>query len=427
MSNRIGLIGPEDSIQRMEEVGSSFSHLTFHSFCYQEAEEILGLIQSEPEIDFWLFSGPVPYDYVIRKGVLTKEQALYTPLIGSSLTSTLLQAVIHRGLKLDRISFDTYKEEEIKEVFAELDFTLHHIEVLPFCGYIDIEKLVAFHRDHYQRGTSDFAITCIRSVYQQLTNENIPVLRVIPTRMIIRQTMTLLQQKIETAHYIQSSIAVIALEFAWQPNSYEDTYSYDFRQQQLNVEGKLLTYAKSVDGSLIRIGDVSYFIFTTRGVLDDLVNTGCSIQGWLQELYHLTQFKAYAGVGYGQSVFDAEKNSRRALQFAKQYQPMSTFLVTEEGEVQGPLTDADDGGEAVSYSLRKQEGTPSQWLRVKAYLKKYGKNEVTAHELAMWMNVTTRSARRILSELEEAGLAHIVGEEQPGPKGRPRKLYRIVD
>lgn len=425
MAIKVGLIGPEDSVKLMVEMGREHPNLTFLPFCYRNVQEMTAHIEAERAVDYWLFSGPVPYEYVVQRGMLTEECALYTPLIGSSLTSTLLKAVIHRGLKLARISFDTYKESEIAEVFTELGIEPEHFDVLPFHGYLETEKLVAFHRDCYEQRTADYAITCIQSVYQQLQQEGVPVLRVVPTRMIIRQTMALLQQKIATAHYIHSSIAVVAVEFAWQSSEPEATYSYKFRQQQLAFEEKLLAYAETVDGSLIRTGDVSFFIFTTRGVLDDRAQAGHSMGRWLEELYAETQLKAYAGIGYGQTVFTAEKNSRLALQFAKQYEPLHAFLATEEGEVRGPLTATGDAGTDVTFALRNDEQTSPQWMRVQAYLRKYGKSDVTANELATWLRVTTRNARRILVELEQAGLARVVGEERPGPKGRPRKVYRV--
>jgi predicted ArsR family transcriptional regulator len=69
--------------------------------------------------------------------------------------------------------------------------------------------------------------------------------------------------------------------------------------------------------------------------------------------------------------------------------------------------------------------SPMQWSRVQAYVKKYSKNEFTANELAEWMQVTDRNARKILNELEKGNFVKIIGEEQPGPKGRPRKVYRV--
>jgi hypothetical protein len=52
-------------------------------------------------------------------------------------------------------------------------------------------------------------------------------------------------------------------------------------------------------------------------------------------------------------------------------------------------------------------------------------SKLTAAELANGMGITIRSARRILSKLEQSHLANVIGEEQPVSKGRPRQLYHL--
>ncbi|MCD5322843.1 MULTISPECIES: hypothetical protein [Pontibacillus] len=54
-----------------------------------------------------------------------------------------------------------------------------------------------------------------------------------------------------------------------------------------------------------------------------------------------------------------------------------------------------------------------------------GKNTLTAAELAKGFSVTLRSARRILSNLEENQIAIVIGEEQSNQRGRPRMIFRI--
>lgn len=60
-----------------------------------------------------------------------------------------------------------------------------------------------------------------------------------------------------------------------------------------------------------------------------------------------------------------------------------------------------------------------------AIQKNIGKHAITASDVAEWLNMTPRNARRILTNLEEQGLAKIIGEEVPLTRGRPRKIYQI--
>ncbi|KGX92079.1 hypothetical protein N781_03045 [Pontibacillus halophilus JSM 076056 = DSM 19796] len=54
-----------------------------------------------------------------------------------------------------------------------------------------------------------------------------------------------------------------------------------------------------------------------------------------------------------------------------------------------------------------------------------GRNTLTTAELAQGFSITMRSARRILTQLEQHKIARVVGEEQRSTKGRPRYIFHI--
>ncbi|MCK9911031.1 hypothetical protein MXD81_17915, partial [Microbacteriaceae bacterium K1510] len=58
--------------------------------------------------------------------------------------------------------------------------------------------------------------------------------------------------------------------------------------------------------------------------------------------------------------------------------------------------------------------------------KNIGQHSISAANIAEWLGMTERNARRILGDLAEYGLAEIIGEEAPASRGRPRKIYRIT-
>ncbi|TGU66310.1 hypothetical protein EN829_067200, partial [Mesorhizobium sp. M00.F.Ca.ET.186.01.1.1] len=53
-------------------------------------------------------------------------------------------------------------------------------------------------------------------------------------------------------------------------------------------------------------------------------------------------------------------------------------------------------------------------------------NYISAAEMAEWMGMTPRNARRILSDLAEHNVIEQIGEETPTNRGRPRKIYRVL-
>lgn len=57
--------------------------------------------------------------------------------------------------------------------------------------------------------------------------------------------------------------------------------------------------------------------------------------------------------------------------------------------------------------------------------KSLGRDKLTAAELAKGFAITLRSARRILTTLENSSIAKVVGEEQLKGRGRPRYVYQV--
>ncbi|MEK4137112.1 HTH domain-containing protein [Kurthia sp. FSL E2-0154] len=63
--------------------------------------------------------------------------------------------------------------------------------------------------------------------------------------------------------------------------------------------------------------------------------------------------------------------------------------------------------------------------KLSSIIHKHGTEQFSANELAQYLHMTPRSARRILNELEMTGLAKVVVEECPRQTGRPRKIYQL--
>jgi hypothetical protein len=138
------------------------------------------------------------------------------------------------------------------------------------------------------------------------------------------------------------------------------------------------------------------------------------------------------GIGFGRTANEAEHKAREALAKAKSGGGGNCYLVMQDGHVLGPL-----GKESqLEYSVRsddpkriylaQQAGLSVATInRLISYCEGCDSYQMTAAELAHGFGIAVRSARRILSTLEQAGLAEVVGEEQPVCKGRPRQIYQL--
>ncbi|WP_202081003.1 hypothetical protein [Caldalkalibacillus salinus] len=434
MNIRLGIVGPEDSVRRISAFAQDIDHIQVLPLPYQRTEETEQIIQAHRDhVDQWFFSGQAPYYFAREKALIREEEAYYPHLYGSSLLGTLLQAVYDKGECLHRVSLDTIQEAEIHAVQTDMQIQPLTFYTYPYTGYLPAEDIIRFHTEKYKAGKIDVALTCIQEVYQALQRSGIPCYRVVPSRLVIQQVLDMLKERGQTTWYKKAQIAIIGVEVLFSsPSEMEERfYSYKMKHQELDLKQLLLDYAEIVQGSFIQVGDGLHFIYTTRGELDDHLEDYPPYH-FLEEAHVQSKLHVRMGIGYGLTALQAEQNVRTALQYGRQYDTPVVVSVNEDKEVTEYLQE-----DLVSY---QQRGLGSRWekkvkdahigpsvvSKIETFARRYGQDTITAHELSQWLKGTERNARRILREMEKVGLVKVTGEEQPGHRGRPRKVYQLL-
>ncbi|WP_456277837.1 hypothetical protein [Bacillus sp. AK128] len=433
----LGIIGPKDSTNRIKAVGEKYFSEAFE-FIPIEYEVIHELDQLIPdyekyEIDFWFFSGQAPYSYALLHQLVDSGDSFYPPLAGSSLYRSLIKIILENKVHWESMSFDTLDHEDVEEAFSDAGLQVD-LFTLPYEGFKDNEEIYQFHRSLYVTGKVQLCLTCISHVYERLLEERIPVYRVSPTKNVIKRIFPNIINKAKSNAYQRSQVSVIAVEIDstdWLTLRRKQTF--DIRRKEQKLEQYLVDFTERARGSFVRIGDGLYFIFVTWGKLEDLEHSQ-ELQNLSSMILNMTDYHIQIGLGHGYTVNEAELNARKALQYAHEKKEPCIMKVQQDGTVVGPLST----DKSIRFSTRhlsefiekrmmelKADTTISLSMISKVYaLSQHNKKkEVTAQELASWLQVTDRSARRILRELHTLRLVKEVGEEQPGVRGRPRKIY----
>lgn len=199
---------------------------------------------------------------------------------------------------------------------------------------------------------------------------------------------------------------------------------------ELKMTEKLLNYAKKVHGSLKQAGPGRYVIFSTWGLLCEITDHFTTLPD-LEELQDISKEMVTCGIGVGQTVYEAEVNAGTAFLHAKESGKGSWMVMFDEKTISGPLGRREQitysyGSERLQTISRQTSISVTTLSKLESIMRKIGKREIDAQELAKHMQILPRSARRILTDLEEKELAQLVAEETPNPRGRPRKIYRIL-
>lgn len=427
MKIRLGLLGASDSLEFVQSVINRYPEFICTPIeCITEKDldqDVLPLID---EMDMWLCMGPITYE-IVKGWNKIETPIFYVAYKGSTLYKTVLRVLYEQKLDVDEISFDSCDastwEQALEEAGIETKPKYVESEV------ISLEGLINYHFELWKSGKTKAAITG-HPIHNELERLGVPAYRNLPSSMAVEAVLTTIIRTYEMLHYKSTQIAVQIIEIDSFLDMKKDTFSTDelFRIELKYME-TLLSYTKKVLGSIKSSGFGRYVIFTTRGLMEDITANFSQVPD-IEDLIQLNKEAITCGIGIGQTVYDAEINAGNALLHAKECGKGKWMVCFDDKKIAGPLGKP----EQLEYSyISEQLESLSQKTslsvitlnKLKSSLKKLSSDELNANELAKYMQIPTRSARRILTTLEEKGFAKMVAEEKPHTRGRPRKIYKI--
>ncbi|WP_144529850.1 ArsR family transcriptional regulator [Peribacillus simplex] len=427
MKIRLGLLGVADSFEIIQSVIIKYPEIICMPIeCLTEEDLIKNVSPLLEEVDMWLCTGPITYKIVQDwKGI--EAPVFYVTYTGSTLYKTVLQVLYEQKIEVDEISFDSGNgsmwEQALQEAGIKTKPRFVESEM------ISLEGLVQYHFELWKSGQTKAAITG-HPINHELLLLGVPTYRTLPSTMAVEAVITNILRTYEMLHFRATQIAVQIIEIDSFVGLIKDTFSTDdiFRIEIKYME-KLLSYTKKVHGSIKSSGFGRYVIFTTRGLLQDITGNFSRVPD-IHEFDQGSKEAVTCGIGIGQTVYDAEINAGNALLHAKECGKGTWMVCFDDKKIAGPLGKPEQL--TYSYTSEQLESISKQTSlsvitlnKLKSSLKKLSSDELSANELANYMQISPRSARRILTVLEEKGFAQVIAEEKPHTRGRPRKIYKI--
>lgn len=435
MSIKTAVLGPLDLVQKTIEEGKAQANLQLINYGYTNDNEIINLIkEASINSELILFTGPIPY-YAARKVLDINLPMIYVSYSGTAFYKVLFSFFETKGwIKENNINFsiDTIQKDEIEEVMGELNIQEYKVNALEYEDYIAADKIVDFHYKLYKEKKICFSVTCVTSAYDRLKALGVPVYRIVPTLNSIREALKLASLQAESINSKKAQLCVGALKIPnWSSIGNYSPSEYAQQRMRLTLSEIFIDFCENIKASMKFVNEDEYVFYATRGSIENITENYKYIP-IIDEINKKLPFTVCIGLGYGYNGSNAEKNSQEALKYALSYNKNSCYVVMEDGKVVGPL---EEGKNLQFYAKSQDEellkiaeksGVSIITLnKIAALMNNLNKDTITANEIAENLNITLRSARRILSALVEAGLAESVGEEQPSGRGRPRQIFKI--
>lgn len=424
------IIGPEYMVQKTLGLAGRFPSLRLKGYpyvdSYKESTEILKAIHNEAEVV--LFTGPIPYHYVLNE-IHPSVPTLHVPYTTGWLYPGLTK--IRESHDITRITIDAFPRFLVEEAYEEMGLPVERVLTKEYPGIVSKEELLDFHLGNYRKGKSTAALTSLRAAYVDLQRSGVPSAYAVPTASVIAETLEKVHLigEAQRSKETQIVVGIIAIDDDGKLLRFSP---YEAQRIRLAIQQNLLRYAEQIDGSLIPSGGNEHLFFTTRGLFTKSTNW-CTAAPLVSEVKQTFDVTISIGVGMGITANQAANHARIALEKAREAGGNACYVLLENKQLFGPL----GSDHATNYSLRhlepefirlaEQTGMSSAALsRLLACHSNLGQDCFTAHELAPVLGVTVRSTHRLLIQLVAAGHARVVGEEKLATRGRPRQVFQLL-
>lgn len=430
MRTKIGVIGSRETADKIEDVGREFEdQADIFVYKYYDKKETIEILEScQDKVDVLLFSGQIPYSVAMNENKI-KKPSVFIPRTGTSLYKAFWY-IRDQGLDYRKISFDTIEQKAIEEVAKELGFTIEKLYVKSYPGDIDYNDLVKFHKELWEQNKINVAATCVSGPYRKLKEMGIPVVRLLPTCSLIREYINkaIYKGNVEKIRATQIAVQIIKIKNKNRNMSTE----YEFLKLKNKLEEVLIQYTQENFGSIFPFGRDEYLIFSTRGAIGKYCDD-FTIQHYIDK-GDISDIHLASGIGFGNTVYQAEVNARIALEHATREEYNCTYVVDEAGAITGPITKKNNSlltFDRIVTSTEDQRVASAIQIsaayvsKIKAIINKIGRNTIEAEELASYLGISVRSSRRILKQIVDANYAAIIASESRTSTGRPRQIYQI--
>ena len=168
--DKVGVVGPVKSVNRILQVAKQFSNnLKFVPFIYDTAIETTSIVSTHyNKVDYFLFSGPIPYDIAKKTGKDTSK-FFYIHLLEAGFYKALLQILISAKEEIECLSIDIVNTSNIIDIsLDQLSIPIKQMIVKEFDAHINYYELYEYHLNLYQKKQVDAVLTCYPEVMELL-------------------------------------------------------------------------------------------------------------------------------------------------------------------------------------------------------------------------------------------------------------------
>lgn len=414
---KIGILGPIDSIGRVvrctQEEKLDVELISLEAYGLEDSDEIWRA--KRDTVDGVLCTGPSVFDHLH-----IDDCPLPVTFVPHNEDELFHLMATHDFRKYSCISIDLLETDVVNRCISDLNvpgITMPHKH-----GRTQ-EEYLNFHIKNVKENENTLVLTTFTPIFQFFRKQGIPVFRMYQAETTIKSKMRELEM---TVRNYKLDCSKIAVQLICLGEDEERVTQASALEKRLNLEQHLLPYIRGLEGAFFSYGRNEYIIFSTKGLI-----TKREALTQFYQILTTSPYPIFSGIGIGETASLAEINANRAIAHSLHRGVPALFSMDENNIISGPITP--HGAVAFSVSDHKLEAEIAEKSdiglstikKLKSLIEVTQKNTFTAEELAQLLNLSKRSARRILKQLIDSGYAGVLTKEVSPGAGRPQNVVKI--
>jgi len=439
---RLAVVGHYSSISEIKEIiNDKFKNIEVFGITLSGDADIDSAVrqlrETLPHCDGILYTRRDPYKMMIGRVDHGNIPVRYVDIDGSSFIHSLLVASHHYHRDICRVSVDTLNYVTIAQAYTSLGISEEQRNVHVINVDIEAEQFVqsvtSMHRQHYQSGQCGLCVTNIRSVFDCLQREDIPCVLMYPNSEAYIYEIRRLTISSQMKQTTGNKFAILSIAASTTKEQYTHHSSFILEIMDRNRVNEIIAYfAQRISGMYIPLGGNGYLILCEYQNLTEETNNLSRIE-LLGSVYLQTAYTLSIGIGIGTNLQQTHSLARMGEQRALRENGNRAYVVYSQNDMVGPIEPNEIHqnmdllfDQRLSHIAETSGLSINTILKTDTLIKQKQNRSFIIQELADDLNVSVRTANRIVTKLEKKGFILEAGRMVTGEKGRPTRIFRAM-
>lgn len=424
---KIAIVGSPDSVNKVYDcLSTEYKDTEFIKCSRVKIKDLLEITQNiQGEVDGIYLTGIAVYSF-LNKNLKFQKPLVYTDRGQMGLVKALWQ-MQSNGYPIEKmqIGLDVVKERDIMEVIDEFNINIQNFYFQKYDSELTEEHFLKNYLDKYKKNKINCVLTAFGQIYYYFKEKKFPVYQIQATNFEIREEFKKLLHLLQLNKVENNLLCLQLIKIKPLPVTLPKKNTLNPIKE---FKEDIRQYAREMESTLEFTPKNEYLIISNRKVALNHENLNI-INKILNEKYKDT-LQIGIGIGEGPTLKQSEKNARIGLK--KSLREGKNNIYFFDGiDMKGPLFSPKE----ISYKaavgpttvlLSKKTGISSSYIeKIRGISKKLEKNNFTSLEIAHFLDISERSANRILRKLIDNGYGFEKNFEFSEGAGRPRRIIEI--